>query len=148
MEDVTMSQDLLRARSHLKARWLAANKRALLFRRKATEAEKEAGALQKAVDALEAAAPRLGETETAPPPRQQAGTTVQLMIEELKARGPLTAKQLAEATGVNYFSVTKHLQRGSFKVAGTVRNGGRTSQTWTVAESDGEPKISEAAPAS
>jgi response regulator of citrate/malate metabolism len=129
-----MSHDLLRARNQLKARWLAANKRALAFRRKATEAEKEAAALQKALDALEAAAPRLGETETAAPLRQQAGAAVQRMIGELKARGPLTAKQLAEATGINYFTITKHLQRGSFKVAGTVQNGGRTSQTWTVAE--------------
>ena len=129
-----MSQDISRARDHLKARWLAANKRALAFRRKATEAEKEAAALQKAVDALEAAAPRLGEAETAAPLRRQVGATVQRMIEELKTRGPLTARQLAEATGVNYFSVNKHLQRGSFKVAGTVLNGHRTSQTWTTAE--------------
>jgi len=137
----------LRARAQLKDRWLAANRRALAFRRKATEAEKEAAALQKAVDALEAAAPRLGEADTASPPRQQAVATVQLMIEELNARGPLTAKQLAEATGVNYFSVTKHLRREAFKVAGTVRNGARTSQTWTTTASDGEPRIPEATPA-
>jgi hypothetical protein len=134
-----MSQDLLRARTRLKASWLAANKRALAFRRKATEAEKEAAALQKAVDALEAAAPKLSETEATPAPRQQAGATVQIMIEELKARGPLTARQLAEATGVNYFSVNKHLRRDAFKVAGTVRNGSRTSQTWTVAEDSETP---------
>jgi DNA repair ATPase RecN len=135
-----MSQDLVRARTHLKARWLAANKRALAFRRKATEAEKEAAALQKALDALEAAAPRLGETETVSSPRQRSGATVQRMIEELKTRGPLTAKQLAEAAGINYFTAVKHLQRGAFKVAGTVLNGRRTSQTWTMADpSDAEP---------
>jgi len=138
-----MSQDLLRARAQLKARWLAANKRALAFRRKATEAEKEAGALQKALDALEAAAPRLGEAETVAPRRQHAGATVQRIVEELKARGPMTAKQIAQAVGINYFSVTKHLQRGAFKVAGTVQNGGRTSQTWTVAE----PSDTSASPA-
>ena len=135
-----MSQDLIRARTHLKARWLAANKRALTFRRKATEAEKEAAALQKALDALEAAAPRLGETETTSTPRQHSGATVQRMIEELKARGPLTAKQLAEAAGINYFTAVKHLQRGAFKVAGTVlTNGRRTSQTWTTAEPSDTP---------
>ena len=138
-----MSQDLLRARAQLKARWLAANKRALAFRRKAAEAEKEAAALQKAVDALEAAAPRLGETETVAPRRQHAGATVQRIVEELKARGPMTAKQIAQAVGINYFSVTKHLQRGSFKVAGTIRNGGRSSQTWTLADSSDAPESAE-----
>ena len=138
-----MSHDLLLARAQLKARWLAANKRALAFRRKAAEAEKEAAALQKALDALEAAAPQGSETDTASTPRKQAGATVQRMIAELKARGPLTAKQLAEATGVNYFSVTKHLQRGSFKVAGTIRNGGRSSQTWTLADSSDAPESAE-----
>jgi len=141
-----MSQDLLRARAQLKARWLAANKRALAFRRKATEAEKEAAALQKALDALEAAAPRLGETETVSSPRQRSGATVQRMIDELKTRGPLTAKQLAEAAGINYFTAVKHLQRGAFKVAGSVLNGRRTSQTWTVAEASDSPTSPKAVP--
>jgi len=143
-----MSQDLFRARANLKARWLAANKRALAFRRKAKEAEKEAAALQKALDALAAAAPRLDEMEAASPPPQRPGATVQLMIGELKARGPLTARQLAEATGINYFTAVKHLQRGAFKVAGTVRNGGRTSQTWTAAEPSDTPSTPEAVPGS
>jgi hypothetical protein len=143
-----MSQDLLRARDQLKARWLAANKRALAFRRKTTEAEKEAAVLQKALDALEAAAPQHGETGTVSSPRRRSGATVQRMSEELKTRGPLTARQLAEAVGLNYFTVVKHLQRGGFKVAGTVRNGSRTSQTWTTAEPSDTATSAEAVPGS
>ena len=143
-----MSQDLIRARANLRAQWLTASKRAMALRRKATEAEKETAALMKALDALEAAAPGLTETQNTALPQRRLGATVQRMIEALKARGPLTVRQLAEAAEVNLWSVNKQLQKGPFKVAGTVRNGPRASQTWTVAEAADTPTSPEAVPGS
>ncbi|MEK7476342.1 MAG: hypothetical protein AAB152_12020 [Candidatus Coatesbacteria bacterium] len=129
-----MSKELLRTRAALKNQWLAANRRALELHRRAAEADKEAAAMQRALDALEKAAPNLSEADVVRAPRTAASATALRLTEELKARGPMTAPQLAEATGISYWTVNAALRKGPFQDAGTVKNGHRTSQLWKVAE--------------
>ena len=118
--------------------WLEANRRVLGLRRQVIEAEKEAAALRKVLDALEAVAPGLNESESVPSPRKSSSVTILRLTEVLKAQGPMTARQLAEATGFSYFTVNTNLRKGPFQAAGTVKVGRRTAQTWKVADADTE----------
>jgi len=82
-----MSKDLLRTRADLKARRISANRRWQDLRGKVVEAEKEVIAFQRALDALEKAAPGLDDFEPTSS-RTQTGTRIVLLAEVLKARGP------------------------------------------------------------
>ena len=143
---ISMSSELLRGRADLKAKWLSANRRALELHRRATEADKEAAALQKALDALEKAASNLDEQEVVRSTRRPSGATALRLAEELKARGPMTAPQLTQATGIPYWSVNAALRKGPFQAAGNVKDGWRTIQVWKVAETN-EADIITPAPA-
>ena len=127
-----MSRDFFQARGSLKARWLAVNKRALEYRRKAAAAEKEAAVLQRELDTLEGAADGLIEGEPVPRGRRtdRQNTVLLQLIEELKVRGPTTAPELAKALGLSYWSTLSYLKRGPYKVTGTVQNGKRQVQVW------------------
>ena len=130
-----MSKDILRTKADLKARWISANHRWQDLRGKVVEAEKEVIALQRALDALEKAAPDLDESEPTSS-RSQTGTTIMMLTEVLKARGPMTAHHLAEATGISYWTVNANLRKGPFQAAGNVKEGRRAVQTWKVAKTD------------
>lgn len=129
-----MSKDFFQARGSLKARWLAVNKRALEFRRRAAAAEKEAAALQRALDTLEGVAEGMMDGESASQGRQtdRQNTMVVRIIEELKTRGPTSAPDLAKALGISYWSTHAYLKRGPFKVTGTVVSGRRHVQVWAA----------------
>jgi hypothetical protein len=131
-----MSQDVFRARASLKARWLAANKRAIGYQRRANEATKEASALQKALDALENAS--TGLANLAPIPRRrrtgQLSEAVLRLVAEIKSRGPSTAPDLAKALGASYWSTLSHLKRGPFKSESAGGTGARAVQVWSVAD--------------
>ena len=46
----------------------------------------------------------------------------------------MTAHQLAEATGISYWTVNANLRKGPFETAGALKDGPRTAQTWKMVE--------------
>jgi len=130
-----MSKDLRKAHEDLKARLVAANQRVLALRRKMTQAEQEASALQRALDALETATAGMPKEETESVGRRstRGRDGIQRIVDALQSNGPMTAPKLAEALGASYWSTITRLKRGPFEVTGSVKSGRRTVQVWSVA---------------
>ncbi len=130
-----MAENLFKVRNQLKDQWVAANRHALELRKRAAEAEQKAAALQRALDALEKAAPE-SMTEERSVGRGSRNGIRNKIVEALREKGPMTAHNLAEAVGASYWAVLSHLKKGPFKQGSRSGDDGKSARFWLLAQAE------------